>query len=62
MVSSSLVSALLVAVAGAGQVLAQPLLPRAVVGPEHFEVLAMRASSEVDPNAVSDVQCTNPDK
>lgn len=48
-------------VASAGTSLSKPLYPRFTVGQDHFEVLALRWSMELDPSAVTDVQCMNPD-
>ncbi|KAI1266004.1 hypothetical protein F5Y18DRAFT_34637 [Xylariaceae sp. FL1019] len=39
---------------------ASPVWPRYTVSNDHFEVLAMRASTEVNPAAVDDVTCIDP--
>ncbi|KAI1156081.1 hypothetical protein F4825DRAFT_446818 [Nemania diffusa] len=39
---------------------ASPVWPRYTVDNEHFEVLALRASTSVNPAAVSDVKCIDP--
>ncbi|KAK6086740.1 hypothetical protein SCUP234_02260 [Seiridium cupressi] len=58
MVSTSLLQAnLLLAVASL--TIATPVSPRHALSSEHFEVLAMRASTTVDPNAVTNVDCTD---
>ncbi|KAK6196634.1 hypothetical protein LQW54_011328 [Pestalotiopsis sp. IQ-011] len=55
MLSTTLLKAVLV-LAGARSITASPL----DIPSEHFEILAMRASSTVDPNAVTNVKCTDP--
>ncbi|KAF3025672.1 hypothetical protein E8E14_013835 [Neopestalotiopsis sp. 37M] len=55
MLSTILLQAVLV-LAGVSSVAASPL----DLSSEHFEILAMRASTTVDPNAVTNVECTNP--
>ncbi|CAJ2501533.1 Uu.00g043860.m01.CDS01 [Anthostomella pinea] len=55
MLSSTLLVAL-----SAALVAASPVWPRFTVANEHFEVLAMRASTEVNPDAASDVTCIDP--
>ncbi|KAI0162957.1 hypothetical protein BJ166DRAFT_281752 [Pestalotiopsis sp. NC0098] len=55
MLSTTLLKAVLV-LAGASSITASPL----DISSEHFEILAMRASSTVDPNAVTNVKCTDP--
>lgn len=47
-------------VVGAGLSLAKPIYPRFTVGQGHFEVLALRNSMEVNPNAVTNVECIDP--
>ncbi|KAI1344985.1 hypothetical protein F5Y15DRAFT_13529 [Xylariaceae sp. FL0016] len=59
MLSSTLLRQLILA-ASLGLALGSPVWPRFTVGNEHFEVLALRASTEVNPAAVSDVTCINP--
>ncbi|KAI1869110.1 hypothetical protein JX265_002972 [Neoarthrinium moseri] len=59
MVSSSLLQAVLL-MAGCATTLATPFVPRYALTQEHLEVLAMRASTSVDPNAVSNTQCIDP--
>ncbi|KAI0404220.1 hypothetical protein F4802DRAFT_259928 [Xylaria palmicola] len=39
---------------------ASPVWPRYTVDNEHFEVLALRATTQVNPAAVSDVKCIDP--
>ncbi|KAH6656384.1 hypothetical protein BKA67DRAFT_154238 [Truncatella angustata] len=56
MVSTAFLGAFLL-VASASSVFATPVIPGYS---EHVEILAMRASSTVDPNAVTGVDCTNP--
>ncbi|EMR69921.1 hypothetical protein MGN70_005638 [Eutypa lata] len=48
-------------VAGAGLSLSKPIYPRFSVGQEHFEVLALRRSMEMNPAAVTDVECLDRD-
>ncbi|KAF7522210.1 hypothetical protein G7054_g12209 [Neopestalotiopsis clavispora] len=55
MLSTTLLQAVFV-LAGVSSVAASPL----DLSSEHFEILAMRASTTVDPNAVTNVECTNP--
>lgn len=57
MVSTTLLQALLLVV---GYTSATPVVPRYELSAEHVEVLAMRASTTVDPNAVTNVDCTDP--
>ncbi|KAI1844199.1 hypothetical protein JX266_009683 [Neoarthrinium moseri] len=59
MVSSSLLQAVLL-MASCATTLATPFVPRYALTQEHLEVLAMRASTSVDPNAVSNTQCIDP--
>ncbi|RWA07450.1 hypothetical protein EKO27_g7650 [Xylaria grammica] len=40
--------------------LASPVWPRYTVDNEHFEVLALRATTQVNPAAVNDVTCIDP--
>lgn len=56
MVSSSVFQTLLL-VAGATISLANPVWPRYTVSQEHLEVLAMRASTTVNPDAVTNTVC-----
>ncbi|KAI0396218.1 hypothetical protein F5Y17DRAFT_126010 [Xylariaceae sp. FL0594] len=51
---------LLLLLAGAACTLASPVWPHYTVDNEHFEVLAMRATTSVNPAAVSDVTCIDP--
>ncbi|KAF2972318.1 hypothetical protein GQX73_g1235 [Xylaria multiplex] len=46
--------------AGAAFSVASPVWPRYTVDNEHFEVLALRATTQVNPAAVSDVTCIDP--
>lgn len=57
MVSSVTVLRTLLLVAGATSAAATPM---ALGSPGHLEVLAMRASTTVDPNAVTNVDCIDP--
>lgn len=65
MISTTLLNSLLL-VAAASISLASPIqqplpiLPRYSVANEHLEVLSMRASADVDPSAVSEVRCIDP--
>ncbi|KAK8126374.1 uncharacterized protein PG998_002133 [Apiospora kogelbergensis] len=43
----------------AGLAVAGPVWPRYTVGPEHLEVLQMRASTSVNPAAVRETKCIN---
>ncbi|KAK6843455.1 hypothetical protein PG990_004665 [Apiospora arundinis] len=54
MLSSSVFTLLLAGLAAAG-----PVWPRYTVGPEHLEVLQMRASTSVNPAAVKETKCIN---
>ncbi|KAI0175893.1 hypothetical protein GGR52DRAFT_570873 [Hypoxylon sp. FL1284] len=56
MLSSTVLSSFLL-VASAGLSFASPTWPRFSVRNEHLEVLSLRASTSVDPAAVSDVNC-----
>lgn len=38
------------------------MFPRVIVPQEHFEVLKLRASTSVDPNAVADTTCLDASK
>ncbi|RYO88220.1 hypothetical protein DL766_009297 [Monosporascus sp. MC13-8B] len=60
MLSTTFLQAVLVLVAGAGVSLSKPVYPRLSVSREHFEVLALRASTSVNPDAVTDVKCIDP--
>lgn len=44
----------------AGTSVAKPIYPRFTVGQDHFEVLALRNSMELDPSAVTNVECIDP--
>ena len=46
--------------ASAGTSFAKPIYPRFTVGQDHFEVLALRNSMELDPSAATNVECIDP--
>ncbi|KAI2618883.1 hypothetical protein GGR54DRAFT_640423 [Hypoxylon sp. NC1633] len=50
----------LLLIAGASLSLAGPVWPHYSIANEHLEVLALRASTSVNPAAVSDVKCLDP--
>lgn len=59
MLSIHILQAILLA-AGAGLSLSKPIYPRFTIGQDHIEVLAMRRSMEMNPAAVTDVECIDP--
>ncbi|KAI0137161.1 hypothetical protein BJ170DRAFT_678017 [Xylariales sp. AK1849] len=64
MVSNTLFQSILLIAAGATSILAKPIVynvPRYMLPQEHVEVLTMRASTSVDPSAVTNTQCVDPD-
>ncbi|RYP11440.1 hypothetical protein DL764_000094 [Monosporascus ibericus] len=61
MLSTTFLQAIVVLVAGAGVSLSKPVYPRRSVSQQHFEDLALRASTEAHPEAVTDVECIDPD-
>ncbi|RYP63266.1 hypothetical protein DL770_009424 [Monosporascus sp. CRB-9-2] len=62
MFSTTFLQARLVLVAGAGVSLSKPVYHPLSVSQQHFEVLAQRASTEVNPEAVTDVECIDPER
>ena len=66
MLSTTLIVRLLLAVSGISLAAAAPaeyrMQPRVMVRPGHLEVLKLRASTAVNPAAVTDTQCLDRSK
>ncbi|KAI0117182.1 hypothetical protein F4814DRAFT_278975 [Daldinia grandis] len=62
MLSTTLLQSLVLLVAGASLSSASPVWPHYSIDGEHLEVLHMRASSSVNPAAVSGVECVDRNK
>ncbi|KAI0200135.1 hypothetical protein F4808DRAFT_429798 [Astrocystis sublimbata] len=52
----------IIVLASAACTFASPVWPRFTVDNAHFEVLALRASTDVDPAAVNNVNCIDPNQ
>ncbi|RYP38553.1 hypothetical protein DL767_002489 [Monosporascus sp. MG133] len=61
MLSTISLQAVLALTAGAGVLLSKKVYPQLSISQQHFEALAQRASTKVNPEAVTDVECIDPD-
>jgi hypothetical protein len=59
MVSSTLLLQAVVALAGTAAAAPYHMFPRVIVPQEYYEVLNLRASTDVNPAAVTGVTCTD---